>query len=545
MAAHDARHGPVPGEAGDSVPDARRTGQAVTPEQAGQQDVFALLQDPATHGLSAPVKRIDTHGAAVFLAGPDVYKVKRAVRFPFLDFSTLQKRHAACLAEIEVNRHNAPGLYLGVTPVTRRAGALHLGGSGPAVEWAVHLRRFDEAATLDRLAEQGPLGPGVVDTLAQVVAAAHRRAAHRDGAAATRNLRGVLEGTAADVASSPVLFPPQAAAALSHALNTAFARAEPLLLRRGGRGLVRHCHGDLHLGNIAMVGGAPVLFDAIEFDAALATTDILYDLAFLLMDLCKRGLVADANRLLNRYLPYLDPSFDDELAGIGGLAALPLFMGLRAAIRAKVAAALLRLDPLTPHLRDDALECLDAAAGFLAPAPPVLVAVGGLSGTGKTTLAAALAPVLGRAPGALHLRSDVERKRLFGVPATARLPQDAYRPEVAAQVQTRLHALAAAALGAGQAVILDATHRRPTDRAAAAAQAALAGVPFVGLWLEAPAGMTAQRIAGRRGDASDATAAVAAAQAAQAVGALDWHRLDAGQPVGALECAARRHLEAP
>ena len=515
------------------------------PGQAGQQEIFALLQDPATHGLSAPVKRIDTHGAAVFLAGPDVYKVKRAVRFPFLDFSTLQKRHSACLAEIEVNRHNAPGLYLGVVPVTRREGILHLGGGGPAVEWAVHLRRFDEDATLDRLAAQGPLRPGVVDMLAHVVAAAHRRAAHRDGATATRNLRGVLEGTTAEVASAPELFPPQAAAALGQALSAAFAQAEPLLLRRGGKGLVRHCHGDLHLGNIAMIGGAPVLFDAIEFDEALATTDVLYDLAFLLMDLCKRGLVADANRLLNRYLPCLDPSFDDELAGIGGLAALPLFMGLRAAIRAKVAAALLRIEPLTPHLRDDAIDCLGAAAGFLAPAPPVLVAVGGLSGTGKTMLAAALAPSLGRAPGALHLRSDVERKRLFGVSETARLPQDAYRPEVSAQVQARLHALAAAALGAGQAVILDATHRDPAERAAASALATRAGVPLVGFWLETTAEVMSQRIAGRHGDASDATAAIAAAQAAQAVGALDWHRLDAGQPAGLLACAARQHLRAP
>ena len=513
------------------------------PGHVSQREVFALFQDPATHGLGTPVTRIDTHGAAVFLAGPDVYKVKRAVRFPFLDFSTLEKRHAACLAEIEVNRLNAPGLYLGVVPVTRRAGALHLGGDGPAVEWAVHLRRFDENATLDRLAAQGALGPDVSDALAEAVAAAHRRAAPGDGAAATRHLYDVVTETAGELACEPEVFPPHAAAALGQALGVAFSDAEPLLLRRGAQGQVRHCHGDLHLGNVAMIGGAPVLFDAIEFNEALATTDIFYDLAFLLMDLCKRGLVADANRVLNRYLRRVHPSFDDELSGIEGLAALPLFMGLRAAIRAKVTAALLHLDPLRPQVQDDALDYLAAAARFLAPAPPVLIAVGGLSGTGKTTLAAALAPVLGRAPGALHLRSDVERKRLFGVSEIARLPDDAYRPEVSSQVQARLHALAAAALGAGQAVVLDATHRQPAERAAAEAVAAQAGVPFTGLWLDAPARTVAQRIAGRHGDASDATAAIAAAQAAQVIGAVGWQRLDATQSTGCLERSARLHLQ--
>jgi uncharacterized protein len=441
-----------------------------------QRDVFAFLQDPRTYGLSALVTRIDTHGAAVFLAGRNVYKVKRAVRFPFMDFSTLEKRHAACEAEIAVNRGNAPDLYLGVVPITRDGDVLRLVGDGQVIEWAVHLRRFDENATLDRLAAKGPLGSELIDKLAQAVVAAHRRAAPRDGPGATRALRRLLKETADELGGDLDLFPSQPVAAFGDALIAAFDRAEPLLLRRGAQGQVRRCHGDLHLGNLVLIGEAPVLFDAIEFDEAIATSDILYDLAFLLMDLCERGLRADANRLMNRYLLLSD----DVPFQIEGLAALPLFLSLRAAIRAKVIAALLRLKPWKANLRDEARTYFDAAVRFLAPVPPLLVAIGGLSGTGKTKLAAAIAPALGRAPGALHLRSDVERKRLFAVAETARLPGEAYRAEVSARVYARLHDLAEGALRAGQAVIVDATHQRPAERAAIAVLAARAGAPFFG-----------------------------------------------------------------
>lgn len=499
-----------------------------------QRNVFVFLQDPRTFGLSNSVTRIDTHGAAVFLAGRDVYKVKRAVHFPFMDFSTLEKRHAACEAEIAVNRENAPDLYLGVVPITRRGAVLRLGGDGRVIEWAVHLRRFDENATLDRLAAKGPLGQELTDKLAEAVVAAHRRVAPKDGAAATRALRRLLTETADELGNTPDLFPSKAVVAFGHALIAAFDKAEPLLLRRGVQGQVRHCHGDLHLGNLVLIDGAPVLFDAIEFNETIAISDILYDLAFLLMDLCERGLRVDANRLMNRYLSLSD----DEPLQITGFAAMPLLLSLRAAIRAKVTAALFRQDPKKANLRDDARGYFDAAVRFLAPVPPILVAIGGLSGTGKTTLAAAIAPELGRAPGAIHVRSDVERKRLFAVAETVRLSADAYRPEVSARVYARLHDLAESALRAGQAVIVDARHQRPDERAAIAAVAARAGVPFFGVWLEAPLDVLTRRVAGRHGDASDATAAVVAAQAKETVGALAWPRLDASQPLEVLRRTA-------
>jgi len=500
---------------------------------ADQNAIFSFLGDPATHGIRGPVKRIDTHGAAVFLAGPDVYKVKRAVRFAYMDFSTLDKREAACKAEIAANRDNAAGLYLGVVPITRDGGNLRLRGAGEVVEWAVHLRRFDEDATFDRLAERGPLGAAVIHLLAQAVVAAHRQAPIRDGLAATKSLRGVLTETVDELAAAADVFPPLAVDALRSNLTEAFGRSEALLRRRGSEGKVRRCHGDLHLRNIVLVNGEPVLFDAIEFNEAIATSDILYDLAFLIMDLCERKLSADANRLLNEYLW----SCDDQLQEIEGLALLPLFLSLRAAIRAKVTAAQLQLDPGTARMRQEAQAYLETARRFLDPMPARLIAIAGLSGTGKSTLAAVVAPSLGLAPGALHMRSDIERKRLSGVAATQHLPATDYRPEVSVQAYRRLRVLAEVGLRAGRCVILDATYRDAREREKVERLAARLRVGFVGLWLEAPTEILTQRVAMRQGDASDATLAVVSAQAKQDVGRVTWWRLDTGVPLERLKVA--------
>ena len=508
----------------------------------GQRDVFAFLQDPATYGRTEPVIRIDTHGAAVFLAGPDVYKVKRAVRFPFMDFSTIEKRHAVCEAELVVNRGNAPGLYLGTVPITRVGDALHLGGSGEVIEWAVHLRRFDENATLDRLATNGPFNAELIDNLARAIVASHRRAPLRDGGTATRTLRRLLGETVDELGAAADVFAPGQVIKFGAALVAGFDKVEPVLLRRGERGQVRRCHGDLHLGNLVLIDDAPVLFDALEFDEAFATCDVLYDFGFLLMDLCKRGLRGNANRLFNQYLSMSD----DEPLQLAGLVTLPVFLSFRAAIRAKVLAKLFRLDPGREMLRVEALTYFEAAIGFLTPVPPQLIAIGGLSGTGKTTLAMAIAPSLGQAPGALHLRSDVERKHRFAVAETARLPAGAYQPDLSVLIYNTLDNLAETALRGGQAVIVDATHLRLGEREAIAAVAARVGVPFLGLWLEAPTELLVQRVEERRRDASDATASVVASQAKQVIGMLDWHRVDSSQAPDALQFAVLdllRHAE--
>jgi uncharacterized protein len=266
-----------------------------------QSDILAFLADPAVHGLREPIKRIDTHGASVFLAGKDVYKVKRAVRFPFMDFSSLEKRRFACERELAVNRVNAPDLYLGVVPISRDGCNLKF-GDGDIIEWAVHLRRFDENRTLDRLSERGSLDRGIIAKLARAAALSHSRAPIAASAGAHLALRGQIEETLTSLEAAPDIFARDSTDFLRNAMSHASAQNESLLLAREKLGQVCRCHGDLHLRNIALIEGEPVLFDAIEFDESISTCDVLYDLAFLLMDLWTRGLKQEANLLFNRYL---------------------------------------------------------------------------------------------------------------------------------------------------------------------------------------------------------------------------------------------------
>jgi predicted kinase len=312
-----------------------------------------------------------------------------------------------------------------------------------------------------------------------------------------------------------------------------------LLDRRRAAGKVRHCHGDLHLRNICLFDGQPTLFDCLEFDDALASIDVLYDLAFLLMDLEHRGLAHFANRVFNRYL--------DRTAEDGGLAAMPLFLSLRAAIRAHVTASALRhaasADRGAKTARD-ARGYLDLAERYLRPQPSRLVAIGGLSGTGKSTLAAGLASELGLRPGSRVLRSDVTRKLLLGVDPEQRLPVTAYGSEVSRQVYDALCRKAATGLAAGYTVIIDAVALRPEERRSFAEVARAAAVPFSGLWLEARPEAMADRIRGRIRDASDASPEVLAEQLRHDPGEIDWIRIDAGGGPEDCLAAARRTLAA-
>ena len=507
---------------------------------ADQSEVAALLADPRTHGIACPVKRFETHGALVFLAGEHAYKLKRAVRFPFMDFSTPEKRRAACEAEVAVNRPNAPSLYLGVLAVTRgQDGPLALGGEGEAVDWLVHMRRFDEEQTLDRVAARGGLTDGIIAALVAAVLASHRRAPVHAGGPAVHALRRYIGENAEAFAESAELFPPGRAAALTTAAAERLDALEPLLLARGRAGWVRRCHGDLHLRNLVLIDGRPTLFDAVEFDETIATGDVLYDLAYLLMDLWQGGLRSEANRVLNRYL--WASGEEDHLAG---MAAMPLFLSLRAAIRAKVVVAAL------PHLAGEERAAREAEArrdfalaeDFLRPAPPCLIAVGGLPGSGKSTLAARLASEIGRPPGAVHLRSDIERKLLFGAPETERLPEEAYGATATDKVYARLRHKAALALKAGHSVIADAMHGRQAERRAIEALAADSGVPFHGLWLEVPVPVLIERVTRRSGDASDATADVVRRFAETGTEPVTWRRLPAGNELDDLIESARAGL---
>lgn len=506
-----------------------------------QEEAIAFLGDPANHDpRPETVERIDTHGAIVFLAGERVYKIKRAVELPYFDFSTLEKRRAACEREVELNRETAPSLYRGVVPLVRRDdGALALGGEGETVEWVVEMVRFDQADLLEQMAAAGRLPLSLMAPLADHIAAYHARApAHRggDGVAAFAD---VIEEVAAALEQAQDRLGEEAVQHYARALKERFETDRALLARREEAGRVRRCHGDLHLRNIVLIDGAPALFDALEFDERLATIDVLYDLAFLLMDLWLRGERAHANAVLNRYLWRADADAD-----IDGLAALPLFLSVRAAIRAMV--GLDRLAQVSGEEAETALAEVQnyfaLAREFLTPPGPRLIAVGGLSGTGKTTLAAGLAPLSGPAPGAFHLRSDVERKLLFGVAPEDRLDAGAYTQKITKRVYAILNAKAARALAAGHAVILDAVFAKPSQRAAAEDVAQTAGAPFDGLWLSAPESALTARVDAREGDASDADARVVRQQLKDDVGEIGWRRIDAGGPPDSVRAEAARRL---
>jgi aminoglycoside phosphotransferase family enzyme/predicted kinase len=505
-------------------------------DETSQDAVFAFLADPATHEGTA-VKRIDTHAAVIFLAGPRAFKVKRAVRFPFLDYSTLEKRRQACEAELQINQPLAADIYQRVVSITRakEGGAHELGGAGEVVEWAVEMRRFDENATLDQLAQGGSIDAELTDALGRLVASAQALfqsapagASEISPARWIKELTNYIEEHVAAFGEVPDLFPPARVEALARAWRGAHARILPLLNERGEHGLIRRIHGDLHLGNIVMLDGRPTLFDAVEFSALIATGDVLYDLAFLLMDLTERGLQQAANIVLNRYLVETKRAED-----LDGLAALPLYLSMRAAIRAKVAAARLRYSAADerPAIAVGADKYFDFACRFIEPGAPVLLAVGGLSGTGKSVLARAMAADLEPAPGAVVLRSDLERKALCGSNEDERLPDTAYAPQVTARVFAIMADKARRALAAGHSAIVDAVFAKPEERALMEQSAAALGTPFHGLFLHTDLGTRIARVGGRGHDASDADAEIARRQESYDLGTLAWARIDAsGSP---------------
>ena len=449
---------------------------------------------------------VETHISAVYVGRDTAWKMKKAVALGFLDFTRLDDRERFCRRELALNAPLAPGLYRDVVPLTRGAdGALREGGEGPAVEWVLRMAPVPPGDFLDAVAARGGLTPALLDAVADAVAAMHA-AAERAAVDAPAAMSRILEGNVP--AARRAGLDPVRVEAWAGAARAELARVAPVLAARAAAGFVRRGHGDLHLGNLCLREGRPVPFDALEFDEDLARIDVGYDLAFLLMDLELRVGRAAANRVLNRYV---------ARAGDAGLVAgLPLWLSLRAMIRAHVEAT----------RGGDGAPLLAAAEAHLAPAAPRLVAIGGLPGTGKSTLARALAPALGRSPGALVLRTDEARKRRFGVAPESRLPPEAYMPSVSAAVHDEIFAMAAAALAGGQAVVLDAVFLDPAMRARAAAVARAAGVAFDGLWLEAPLPVLRARIAARRDDASDADEAVLLRAAAADPGAIDWHRID-------------------
>src|SRR5215469_8930413 len=392
-----------------------------------QREVIRFLGDGASHGMpGARVEQTATHISIIFLIGERVYKLKRAVRFSYLDYSTPALREKFCRAELDLNRRTAPALYLQVRPVTRsQDGTLTFDGSGTVVDWVLEMRRFAQSDVFDELAEQHKLTPALMRELTDVIVAFHAAAETVPQRGGRTGIEQAITGNTANLLEASREDDRARIGELGAASLARLSAVGGLLDARAGRGRVRRCHGDLHLRNVCLLAGRATLFDCIEFSDELSCIDVLYDLAFLLMDLIRRDLNDLGNVVFNRYLD-LAPDLD-------GLPALPLFMSMRAAVRSHVAAALSQQNR-SKRAREEAHSYLVLASTLLHLHPPLLIAIGGRTGVGKSTVAEALAPALKPAPGARIIRSDVLRKRLFSVAPEMKLPPSAYDSATTARV---------------------------------------------------------------------------------------------------------------
>ncbi|MBD9649888.1 AAA family ATPase [Ensifer sp. ENS09] len=487
-----------------------------------QTRAIAFLSDRHSHG-SDEVEHIETHISHVFLTRDRAFKMKRAVKLPYVDFSTPELRLEACKREVRLNSVTAPGLYLGIRTISRApAGKLHF-GDGVLVEPVIEMVRFEQEALFDQMATLGRLNAKLLTQAARMIARHHRSApiVHRSSGSA--NIGAVLAINRAGFATSRV-FEEAEVATICHLFEEILKENAPLLDNREAAGKVRLCHGDLHLRNICLIKGKPCLFDCIEFNDQIATIDTLYDLAFLLMDLWHRGFAQFANLVMNRYL---DDTDDDD-----GFVLLPFFMALRAAVRAHVIATQLAEGGDAAALKSEARSYFELARTLLTKVQPRLIVIGGFSGSGKTTVADALAARLGAPPGARIIESDRIRKALHGVAAEVHLDADAYRPDVSDRVYSEMVRRSLAITKAGGSVVADAVFDRPENRRLVEISSRAAGTSCEAVWLQADAQVLQQRISGRHDGPSDADLRVLARQLSGRQKPPTWRLINAQRPVG-------------
>ena len=481
-----------------------------------QKNVVDFLSSPKSYQGSA-VQQIDTHLSHIFLTGNRAYKIKRAVRYDFVDFSKPALRKAACEKEVEINRRTAPEIYLGVVPVYCDRGVTGWRGEGEPVDWAVEMARFDTDKQFDVLVTRGKLETDAVKALADAVAAFHRSADVINDFKPGGGVPAILDQISTALHDHDI--GAQRERDVARWTTLAFEEFEKhakYLETRRRHGWVRHCHGDLHLANICLYKGQPTPFDAIEFNDNLANIDVLYDLAFTLMDFVHHNQDRQANILLNRYLSITRDYSGTQL--------LPLFQSMRAGVRAMV----LSIPTQTDENKRMAERYLDLALEYLiGKSEPRLIAVGGYSATGKSTLAGSLAMQLNGRCGAVMLRSDVVRKRLLAQEPEDPLTADGYRDAHSASVYGRLLKDARRTLRVGQSVVLDATFLNSGFRDAAETLAHRVGVPFTGIWLKAPRDVLMARMSARLDGASDATASVLEKQLQRNVDPGAWHIVNA------------------
>ena len=471
--------------------------------------VVSLLRPQAYPHPVERVELLETHISWVFLAGPYAYKLKKPVDFGFLDFSTPERRELFCHEELRLNRRLSGDLYLDVVPLHGPPERAAFCGEGPVIDHAVRMRRFPQTALLPLVLQRGELADGQIDRFADDLARFQAEAALAPATGPHGSAEAVREPVLANFAaleSSPLLGDqpgtPERLQRLRHWADAEWLRLRSRFAERLAAGRVRECHGDLHLGNLLLQEGRIVAFDCLEFSDTLRWIDVISEMAFLVMDLQEHGQGRLGLRLLNRWL--------EQTGDWEGLDLWRWYACYRALVRAKVAA--LRGDP--------ALHAyLELAERLITPPPLVLAITTGVSGLGKSRHALAVAERLGW----IRLRSDVVRKRMFGlwgIPPVAERSGDPYRSEVSEELfAQRLPALAQQLIGAGFPVVVDATFLRRLDRQRMADLAARLGVPFLILEPQAPVAVARERIRRRLRhgrDPSDATEAVLEQQLAMA-----------------------------
>jgi len=432
---------------------------------------------------------VETHICWVLLAGDFAYKIKKPVHLPFVDYSTLEARRHFCEEEVRLNRRLAPTLYLGVARICGSAAAPELDGAGDVLEYAVRMRRFPDGALFSEQLDAGTLRPADVDALAALLADFHQRANPTANAFASGKRRRAVALAALEGARAVAR--PDEHATLQRWLEAKASALSPRWDERLASGYARKCHGDLHLDNVIALDGDVAAFDCIEFDPALLWIDIIDDIAFPVMDFSARGHDDFAYRLLNGWL--------DHTGDHAGLPLLRFSVVYRALVRAQVA-----------HLRgsdDAARRYLETALAWTQTPARRLVITHGLPGSGKTFQSQRLL----ERDGAIRLRSDVERKRLFGLGMfddSHAKGLDLYTPEATARTYDRLLDLARTALNAGYPVVLDAAFLRRPEREAARALAHELKAPFSILACAAPPAVLRDRLRARRHDASEADVVV-------------------------------------
>jgi uncharacterized protein len=494
-----------------------------------QKQVIAFLSSPDAYD-GQDVERINTHISCVFLVEGFVYKLKKDTALTFLDFSTLEARRVACEREVEINRKTAPEIYLCTVPVTRRESGFEIDGKGVVVDWLVKMNRFDQSSLFSQLIKVGGLKESLVSDLAEQVGRHHLSAERKPEFGGYASVRETLDGVTMALRGGPDgVFRSDEVEAWVTEIGDSLQEQKRRLDVRRRSGFVRHCHGDMHLGNICLINGRPTPFDAIEFRQDYASIDVLYDLAFPVMDLIHSQAKGLANLLINRYL--------EVTCDYSGLHLMPLFLSLRAGVRAMVYGIEASDGEQSQEQRDQsaslARSYLEVARSCLIRAEPRLIAIGGYSGTGKSTLARLVSEHGFQTPGTVILRSDAVRKRIFRQPALVPLPKKAYGDDVDQRVMREMCRDAHRALTAGWSVIVDATFIDPNKRKVAETIAKKKSVPFKGIWLDASPDILIERVIGRRGDVSDADELVVKGQLEQDLGHLTWQRVSAEGPMDA------------